>query len=351
MMQTPHLDEPSSKQLSKTMDAQGVSGSGGILGVLFLYDAILHELVVFWGFTWRDFSMSVIPGSMYTLAALRSLSPTPSPEVFLTSLARSILYFLIFIYAFDLANQINGVFLTTLFRSILYFLIFIYAFDLANQINGVAEDRINKPDRPLSCGLVTLKGAYIRWYLTTGSLLGMAYAWGIPQWAAMWVVLTVYTSWFCGDKHWTTKNLLFMSIGSLSVLTAAWGLAAPITPHVWRSMLQLSAMFGVVASVQDMRDAAGDEVAGRRTLPILLGSSFRWVMASIIVLAPAVGWKLGFIYSTSKYVGVCGVALTMAMFYLAYRVVVGDDKNYHHGTYMVFTYIYCGCVAVPMLFP
>ncbi|KAF7318740.1 hypothetical protein HMN09_00386300 [Mycena chlorophos] len=305
---------------TKTDDDEAAAG---ILGVSFLSDAILNELLVFWGFTWRDFSMSVIPGSMYTLAALRSLSPTPPAAVFLT----------------------------TLTRSILYFLIFIYAFDLANQINGVAEDRINKPDRPLSSGLVTLKGAYVRWYLTTGLLLGMAYAWGIPQWAAMWVVLTVYTSWCGGDKHWTTKNLLFMSVGSLSILTAAWGLAAPITPRVWRSMLQLSAMFGVVASVQDMRDAAGDKVAGRRTLPILLGSSFRWVMASVIALAPVAGWKLGFIYSTSELVGVCGAALTMAMFYLAYRVVVGNDKKYHHGTYMVLTYIYCGCVAVPMLFP
>ncbi|KAJ7064643.1 UbiA prenyltransferase family [Mycena amicta] len=267
--------------------------------------------------------MSVIPGTMYTLAAIRSLEYTPS----------------------------LGFVCVLLARSIIYFLVFIYAFDLANQINGLAEDRINKPDRPLPSGRVSLRGAYVRWYLTTLALLGMGAAWGVLRWAAMWIAITIYTSWCGGDKHWTTKNLLFMSVGSLSILTAAWEIAAPITPKVWYSMLQLSAIFGIVASVQDMRDAEGDKVAGRRTLPILLGANFRWVMASIIAVAPVVGWKLQFIYSTHRLVGYCGALLTLAMFYMAYRVMAGRTKAYHHGTYMVLTYIYCGCVAVPMMFP
>ncbi|KAJ7064651.1 UbiA prenyltransferase family-domain-containing protein [Mycena amicta] len=308
---------------AKKLELQRVTESDGMLGFGFLLDAIAHELAIFWGFTWRDFSLSVIPGTMYTLGAIRSLDYTPSLGFVCVSLARSAIYFLVFIYAFDLANQING----------------------------LAEDRINKPDRPLPSGLVSLRGAYVRWYLTTLALLGMAAAWGVLRWAAMWVAITIYTSWYGGDKHWTTKNLLFMSVGSLSLLTAAWEIAAPITPKAWSSMLQLSAMSGVVASVQDMRDAEGDKVAGRRTLPILLGANFRWVMASIIAVAPLVGWKLQFIYSTHRLVGYWSLLLMLAMFYLAYRVVSGRTKAYHHGTYMVLTYIYCGCLAVPMLFP
>ncbi|KAJ7754419.1 UbiA prenyltransferase family-domain-containing protein [Mycena metata] len=294
-----------------------------ILGFSIISDAIHHELRVFWYFTWRDWSTSVVPGMMYTIAALRSLDSPPSSEFVVQSLARSFIYFLLFIYSFDIANQING----------------------------VAEDRINKPDRPLSSGLVSLQGAYIRWYITTAAHLVLAAAWNVLPWAGLWVFITIYTSFYGGDKHWTTKNLLFMSTGSLCLLQGAWGLVAPITAREWRWAILLSGMFGIVASVQDLRDVAGDKVAGRHTLPIVTGSNFRWIMAVIICATPAVCWRLEFLRYTHWLVGYCGALLTLSMFYMAYRVVQGDSPKYHHKTYMILTYIYCGCIAVPMLFP
>ncbi|KAJ7916721.1 UbiA prenyltransferase family-domain-containing protein [Mycena leptocephala] len=281
-----------------------------ILGFSFISDAIDHELRVFWDFTWRDWSASLIPGAMYTIAALRSLDSAPS-ELIIRSLVRSLIYFLLYIYSFDIANQING----------------------------VAEDRVNKPDRPLSSGRVTLQGAYIRWYATTALHLVLGAAWGVLPWTALWVFITIYTSWCGGDKHWVPKNLGFMSFGSLCLLQAAWGLVAPITAHEWQWALLLSGVFGVVASVQDMRDVDGDKIAGRRTLPIVLGSNFRWVMA--IRIPPLLALARGY----------CGALLTLSMFYMAYRVFRGGPRKYDHKTYMILTYIYCGCIAVPMLFP
>ncbi|KAF8201299.1 UbiA prenyltransferase family [Mycena galopus ATCC 62051] len=259
---------------------------------------------------------------MYTIAALRSLDSAPSELV-----------------------------IRALTRSLIYFLLYIYSFDIANQINGVAEDRINKPDRPLSSGLTTLQGAYIRWYATTVLHLAISAAWGVLPWTVLWVFITTYTSFYGGDKHWVTKNLGFMSIGSLCLLQAAWGLVAPITAYQWRWALLLSGVFGIVASVQDMRDVEGDKIAGRRTLPIVLGSNFRWVMTAVICAAPAVCWKVEFLRCSHWLVAYCGVALTLAMFYMAYRVCRGGSSRYDHKTYMILTYIYCGCVAVPMLFP
>ncbi|KAJ7097675.1 hypothetical protein C8R44DRAFT_811912 [Mycena epipterygia] len=232
----------------------------GTLGFSFISDAIDHELRVFWDFTWRDWSMSLIPGTMRTVAALRSLDVAPSSALVTQSLMRSFIYSLLYIYAFDIANQING----------------------------VAEDRINKPDRPLSSGRVSLQGAYIRWYVTTAAHLVVGAAWGVLPWTVLW--------------HWTTKNLLFMSVGSFCLLQAAWELVAPITAHEWRWVLLLSGVFGIIASVQDMRDVEGDKIAGRRTLPIFLNPT-HWL------------------------VDYCGVALTLAMLYMAYP--------YDHGTYMV----------------
>ncbi|KAJ6551202.1 UbiA prenyltransferase family-domain-containing protein [Mycena capillaripes] len=284
--------------------------------IAFTYDAIEHELRVLWDFTWRDWSASLVPGTMHTIAALRSLDSAPDILV-----------------------------IQSLLRSLIYFLLYIYSFDIANQINGIAEDRINKPDRPLSSGRATLQGAYIRWYATTLAYLVVGAAWGVLQWTALWVSITIYTSFYGGDKHWITKNLLFMSVGSLCLLQAAWGLVVPVTSREWRWALLLSGVLGVVANVQDMRDFDGDRIAGRRTLPILLGRHFRWVMSVIIGAAPFFCWSFDFL------VGYCGLGLAISMFYLAYRVFSGGSKEYHHKSYMILTYIYCGCIAVPMMFP
>ncbi|KAJ7769702.1 UbiA prenyltransferase family-domain-containing protein [Mycena maculata] len=288
-----------------------------------VHEAIRHEFDVFWAFTWRDWSASLIPGMMYTIAALRSLDIAPSSAF----VARSLM------------------------RSLVYFLLYIYAFDIANQINGIAEDRINKPDRPLSSGRVSLQGAYVRWYVTTAIHLVLGAAWGVLPWTVLWVFITLYTSFYGGDKHWTTKNLLFMSVGSLCLLQASWGIVAPITAREWRWALLLSGVFGIVASVQDMRDVEGDKIVGRRTLPIVLGSHFRWVMVAIICAAPVICWKLEFLRHSHWLVGYCGAALTAAMLYMAYRVFQGYSPRYDHKTYMILTYIYCGCIAVPMIFP
>ncbi|KAF7303831.1 UbiA prenyltransferase [Mycena indigotica] len=291
-----------------------------LLGLPYLADVIDHEIRVFWAFTKRDWSASVIPGMMYTIAALRSLDSSPSPHFIARALGRSLIYFILYIYNFDIANQING----------------------------VAEDRINKPDRPLASGLASMKGAYIRWYATTVLHLVLGAMWGVLPWTALWVFITVYTSFYGGDKHWTTKNLLFMSTGSLCLLQAAWGLAAPISGHQTRWGVLLSSVFGLVASIQDMRDVEGDKVAGRRTLPIVLGTHFRWIMTLLVCIAPVICWQAGFLHYSQRY---CGAVLTMAMFYMALRVMTGKSSRYDHKTYMILTYIYCGCVAVPMLVP
>ncbi|KAJ7041013.1 UbiA prenyltransferase family-domain-containing protein [Mycena alexandri] len=288
-----------------------------ILGFSFISGAIHHELRICWAFTSRDWSASVIPGAMYTTAALRSLESTPTASLAIQSLARCFIYFLLYIYAFDIANQING----------------------------IAEDEINKPDRPLPSGLVSLQGAYIRWYATTTAHLVVGAAWGVLPWTALWVLITIYTSFYGGDKHWVTKNMLFMSVGSICLLQAAWALAAPLTAREWRWALLLSGILGIVASVQDIRDLEGDKIAGRRTLPVVLGSNFRWVMATIISTAPLVCWMLDLL------VCYCGFGLALTMFYLAFRVLSGCSKEYDHKTYMMLTYIYCGCIAVRMVFP
>ncbi|KAF7377501.1 UbiA prenyltransferase [Mycena sanguinolenta] len=279
-------------------------------------DAVGYEIRLFWAFSWRDWSMTIIPGTIRTISALRSL---------------------------DSAS--TGLVVESIAHSLAYFALFVYAFNLANQITGVDEDRINKPDRPLPSGLVTVHGAYIRWYAITLFHLAISAAWGVLPWTIPWVLIDIHVNFYGGDKHWFTKNQVCLSVGSFCQLQAAWGLVAPITLHETRWAGTLSCVLGIVMNLQDLRDVEGDRIAERQTLPIVLGDSFRWVMAVIICAAPFVCWVSDFL------VGYCGFGLAVSMFYVAYRVVSGDSREYDHRTYMIFTYIYCGCISVPGIFP
>ncbi|KAF7288959.1 hypothetical protein MIND_01412500 [Mycena indigotica] len=295
-----------------------------ILGFSFLWDAIVHELVVIFGCTWRDFSTTIIPGTLYTAGALRALEATPPPATVVVSLARSMTYFIVFVYSFTLANQITG----------------------------VPEDQINKPDCPIVSGRISLPGAYVRWYTATAAFLLLASRWGVLRWAATWVGCTIFVTWLHGDKHWLTKNVVFLTVGTITILGAAWEFGAALTPAVRRFNVLLSVMVGIVGNIQDMRDVVGDKMIRRRTLPILLGpKKFPWVMAGVTAASPLLCWKLRLIYSTHPLAWYYGLLLTAALFYCAYRVLVGDSKGYHHQTYMVSTYIFCGCAAIPVLLP
>lgn|GEM_PF-3715434 len=47
--------------------------------------------------------------------------------------------------------------------SLVHFSFYIYNFCLANQIVGVEEDGINKPDREVPSGRLSIQGAWLRW--------------------------------------------------------------------------------------------------------------------------------------------------------------------------------------------
>ncbi|KAF7330638.1 UbiA prenyltransferase [Mycena sanguinolenta] len=291
-----------------------VSNSYHTLG--FISDIVDYEIRLFWAFSWRDWSTTIIPGTIRTISALRTV---------------------------DSAS--TGLVIRSIAHSLAYFALFTYAFNITNQITGVDEDRINKPDRPIPSGLVTLQDAYIRWYAATLLLLAIGAAGGVFLWTMLWVFITLYYCSWGGDKHWVSKNLVCMSVGSLCLLQSGWELVAPFSVRETRWAATLSCMAGITASLQDLRDVDGDKISGRRTLPIVLGDNFRRVMAVIIYAAPFVCWLFDFL------VGYCGLGLAVTMFYLAYRVVSGGSREYDHQTYMLYTYIYCGCIAVPMIFP
>lgn len=273
----------------------------------------LREARLFWEFTWRDWSTTIIPTAIFGLAALKTRWPVAP-----------------------------GVAALTIGRCFLYFALYIYTFCLANQIAGVKEDRIDKPDRPLPRGLVSYRGALARWAVLSAVFLAVGAWFGVFVWALGWVILTVLCCFGGWDRHWFSKNWVVMTLGVLVELAAAWELVTPLTPSAWRWVLVLSGTIGVTSILQDIRDITGDRAVGRRTLPVVVGeSASRWITAALFALAP-IAIHVG-LMPRGGGVGalVCDVALGAWSLVIAARILRDRSPRAAHATYMFYTYWYC----------
>ena len=158
----------------------------------------------------------------------------------------------------------------------MYFLLFLYSFNLCDQIAGAEGDKLDKPDRPIPSGLITIQGAKYRWCLITTVYILCSVAIGNVWSCLLWVVVTLLychgaTGW---DKHWFTKNFISMTLGTFVLGWSGWSI---MYGHPWMdtsyaiTVVSLSLYVGATANLQDMRDVEGDKRTGRLTLPISFG--------------------------------------------------------------------------------
>ncbi|RDB18515.1 hypothetical protein Hypma_000227 [Hypsizygus marmoreus] len=146
---------------------------------------ILREFYIFLGFSWRDLSATIVPASIFTVGAMRS----------------SNLSFPLLVSSY-----------TLLFS---WLISYVYFFNISNQITGLEEDRVNKPDRPIPSGMVTMEGAKLRWILALAAFLGVAVYEPIlfPE-TICWVITAGFLSLTSAGNHWLGKNCIALTIGT-----------------------------------------------------------------------------------------------------------------------------------------
>jgi 4-hydroxybenzoate polyprenyltransferase len=291
----------------------------------FLLERLIRELRVTYGFIRRDLSVTVFPATLTCVTALHASGATEP-----------------------------GAALTGLISCIAYFVFHIYVFAIDNQILGVEEDRMNKPDRVLPRGLISVEDARARrlaamvLFPTIGWLLGGVALFG---WAVGWVALTLTYNHLGLHRHWLTKNGLFITLYAILLLAPAWHFGAALNTTAWRWILVLSVAMGLTLTLQDLRDVRGDEALGRRTLPIVFGETpARLVIAGTIALLPlAVHFAL---VPTARSVRVVAVETALALLNVAVvgRTLLARSDEADHRTYMLHTYWFCGVLASGLVF-
>lgn len=239
-----------------------------------------------------------------------------------------------------------------------YGLLYIYTFCLSNQVLGdIEEDRANKPYRPLAAGIVTLQE--LRWRLYVFNLLYLLYGYylGIFWLTLSWIVVSHWVNAY-GCKHWFSKNLIFITLGTFILFDAQWYIAVPqgqSMSQVQLYFLWMSLWAGFGVQLQDLRDTEGDRVSRRKTLPVILGSRnvrILMVINCILILpllflcAMCALRPLASIFSNRTGLGIFIVQI-LWHWLVAYRVWVYRIPRQDHYTYLFYVVLFCA--AIPMI--
>ncbi|THU80418.1 hypothetical protein K435DRAFT_695715 [Dendrothele bispora CBS 962.96] len=214
---------------------------------------------------------------------------------------------------------------------VLWLVPYVYFFNLSNQITGIDEDFINKPDRPIPSGKVTIAGAKLRWTLVFAVFLSIA-VYEPALWAetVCWVLAVTLLCATPFGNHWFVKNCVAMSTGTWALLGVSWKAIAPLTPRSKGFILFLSLWVGLMTHIQDLRDMKGDAAVGRQTLPLVFGSArSRWIITYLIM--PVSLWVLW----VGGILSLAPVSLLAAHAFLGYRIIHDKGSFYDHKTYMV----------------
>ena len=266
-----------------------------------------RELQLFWSFTKRDLIVSLISGSLFMFVALNAQAQ-PLAKI---------------------SNFLLGV---------VYFALYIYQFNVSNQIYGIEEDKIDKPDRPIPSGLVSLEEAYARYAILAASYLLLGTLLNVFWWSLLWVLVTYFHNAQGWDKQWATKNVLAMGLGTFSQLGAAWCIIGPLTMTSYTWVLAVALWIGFTSSTQDFRDQEGDSLNGRRTLPIIVGdSNSRKIMIAIygvamLAIVPLFAFLAANTFSIITY-AICAIIAVWHIVIMVrlwkFRTPAADRKTYN----------------------
>ncbi|WP_330256434.1 UbiA family prenyltransferase [Nocardia sp. NBC_00565] len=275
---------------------------------------LLRELQICWSFTRGDLTATVLPATTFALAAWMSAATPRSalPTVIIWCLS--------------------------------YFWLYIYTFDLSNQLIGIEEDRLNKPHRPLVVGLITPREAWWRLGVTTTAFLTLGAALGVLEWTALWVAAWVFHNHLGGARAAWGKNAAMVA-GTIAQLAAAWQIVTPLTAAAWTWILTIAIPLGVLVSLQDLRDIDGDLAIGRRTAVAVVGeTACRWFFAAAFTGYPVALYLLLYRHAPTiaMLLGGAGALLSLT---IAYRVVRLRSRRADHTTYLLYTLWYCVTLA------
>ncbi|NEO85874.1 MAG: UbiA family prenyltransferase [Spirulina sp. SIO3F2] len=253
----------------------------------------------------------VLPGSVFTLYALQ-----------------------------DVEGFLSGFFLLAL--SVAYFWSILTVFCVSNQLFGIEEDRLNKSDRPIVSGLISIEQARLHLWFSIYVSFSIAWILNILGFYLIALVLVFLYNFKNLDRHWLTKNAL-TALGIFVVLVTGEAIVRPLNELTWLWSIFLSGIWLFMSPIQDLRDISGDRKVNRKTLPIVLGKKHSCYFLSVGFCILLVIYGFGLSTSPGYLLWVAlienlifaGLSLTISI-----RLLLFQDSRSYDQTYTLFQLLY-----------
>lgn len=164
---------------------------------------------------------------------------------------------------------------------LVYNIVNLLVFGLANQRSpdSVAEDRINKPWRPIPRGKITTEQTRRLMLATIPIVLPINYVLGLWRQGVFILLLTwLYNDLHGGDEAFLRELIIAVAYGLFNSgsLKVAAGPGSLLTQMgvVWTAVVSSVILTTMQVQVQDLKDKEGDRTRGRRTIVLFLGEEF-----------------------------------------------------------------------------
>ncbi|TVY75625.1 Fumagillin beta-trans-bergamotene synthase [Lachnellula suecica] len=294
-------------------------------------NALGYFLHTLWLFTVSDLKTFVVPEALFGILGALSgplLTNNLRPSVCL------------------IASQVPKVFLWTWLNTLV--------FDLSNQrhLESVAEDRLNKPFRPLAAGRITPSQTRNLLLVSVPVLLMVTYFYlGSYEETVLLISVTwMYNDLGGSDGHFVVRNLIigiaYIIYGSGALRVASYcvleNYGLNTSGYVWSCII--GAVICTTIQVQDLKDKEGDRTRNRHTAPLALGDECaRWTIAF-----PVAFWSV--FCSLFWQLGIClSVSLISFGMVIAVRVVCLKGFSADRKTWKLWSYWLAVLYVLPVV--
>ncbi|PWY75238.1 hypothetical protein BO94DRAFT_605564, partial [Aspergillus sclerotioniger CBS 115572] len=203
-----------------------------------------------------------------------------------------------------------------------------YCWDIVNQVTSIDEDRINKPQRPIPAGRLTVNAAKWRWLISWTVSPVLIYTTLNSQALTIFLLSEVLIAlcyvWPRFD-HWSLRNV-FPALWTFLTFRLLNSVICEMYPQLSTRInldIILSLWILVTIHIQEFHDIDGDRKMQRRTLPVVLSdaTSMKRLRRATATLIAAGGVGL-FIWGWVKCRMGVGLLLT-GVFHLLGALAVG----------------------------
>jgi len=223
---------------------------------------------------------------------------------------------------------------------------FQYSLDIVNQRTGVAEDSVNKPYRPIPSGLITLRGADARWIIAWIAFPLLSYllsGYEVALWAIVWQAEVGFCYVWPKPNNPVVRNL-FTGVATFLIISLVNAVVVERHPDRYMPLVLRAALAGwagLVIQIQEFHDVEGDRIAGKRTLPLVLGEAKVWLMRQatcwvfFITHALFLLWGLVLAESSTWPRSICAAGAMQVVLGVAVglRVIWSDSMEIDRQTY------------------